>query len=177
MALKNGQAGPEMSAEADTPFTLKILSPRIGIPPRLISTIYQTLRLFFPLSFSLWDTFSTCLIISPCSPQSPDMRSVFFCLPALPPAFKKAGKVHFGTSLPPSGPTRYTPEHWLHIHWRAVTISHMFRHDYEQRANLHLHLISMFLCSAVFTHAQSALERSAVRRQQENMIHPEDRNT
>lgn len=77
MALKNGQAGRETSAEADTPFTLKILSLRIGIPPRLISTIYQTLRLFFLLSFSLWDTFSTCLIISPCSPQSPDVRSCF----------------------------------------------------------------------------------------------------
>lgn len=177
MALKNGQAGPEMSAEADTPFTLKILSLRVGIPPRLISTIYQTLRLFFLLSFSLWDTFSTCLIISPCSPQSPDVRSVFFRLSAaFPPAFKKQAKCMLAQACPQVA-TLYTPAHQLHIRWRTVTISHMFGHDYEQRANLHLHLISMFLCSAIFTHTQSALERRAVRRQQENMIHPEDRNT
>lgn len=176
MALKNGQTGPEMSAEADTPFTLKILSLRIGIPPRLISTIYQTLRLFFLLSFSLWDTFSTCLIISPCSPQSPEVRSVFFCLPALPPVFKKQAKYILAQACPQVA-TLYTPEHRLHIHWHTVTISHMFRHDYEQRANLHLQLISMFLCSAIFTHTRSALERRAVRRQQENTIHPEDRNT
>lgn len=126
---------------------------------------------FLSPSFSLQDAFSACLIISPASkilthadvflspPSDSSLTRLYVCVAQVCPQVAKC-----------------------HHNGAACTSTHTVQFPICLNMNMTSRLIYTFIWLVCFhvlqySFTQSALERGAVKRQQENMIHAEDRNT